>query len=200
MNMGNVKKESKKLKLNESHVIYNFNLNDDFSRYSTLVKDDFKIAKGFFPLLKLSILPTVKPKEIFIMGDLIPYGVLKNCNSEYDINRYSIYIMATYPSNFNNEDIYVEDIYREINWENIPPKHRHFRYHKDKEILCTHHLLGEINGIPKSERSIAILFSAWKLYIQYKKFQRTNEWVLPDLLHGTEAIKELKQMGSYYGN
>jgi hypothetical protein len=182
-------------------IIYDFDSNYDYSRYSARVKSDFNIVKKFFPLLKLTILPTVKPREIVTIGNLIPYEVLKKCNSDNDINRYSIYIMATYPSNFNNEDIYVEDIYREIDWEHVPSEHCHLRRHKGKKILCTHHWLGEINGIPKLERSTAILLSAWKLYIQYKKFQRTKRWDLPSLPHNNiEAIKELKKTGSYYGN
>lgn len=179
--------------------IYDFNLDHNFSAYLTSVKTDFKMIKSFFPLLILTILPTAKPKEVFITGTLIPYEILKKCKSDSDIDSYSIYIRATYPSNFNEANIYVEDVYSKINWSNVPEEHRHLRFYRGKEILCTHHLYGEINGIPRSEQSLAILFSAWKLYIQYREFQKSNEWILPDLPHGVEAIKELKKMGCYYG-
>lgn len=194
---GSGKNGSNICKLNDSNQIFDFDSNHDYSRYLTIVKSDFKNVKEFFPLLKITILPSVKPKEIFITGDLIPYRVLKNCNSENDINRYSIYIMATYPSNFDDDNIYVEDLYGKIDWSKIPYEHRHFRSFKNKEILCTHHDFGEINGLSKSVRSLAILFSAWKLYMQYKKFQKTNEWVIDDLPHDYfEALKELKRMDS----
>ncbi|MBV1821218.1 adenylate/guanylate cyclase domain-containing protein, partial [Bacteroidales bacterium MSK.15.36] len=185
--------------INDSLIINDFDSDYNFSRYLTLVKNDFNIVKKFFPLLKLTILPTIKPKEIFITGKLIPYEVFKKCNSDSDINRYSIYILATYPSNFNDENIYVEDMYKKIDWSKIPYEHQHLGSYRNKEILCTHHERGEINSISKSERTIAILFSAWKLYIQYKEFQKTNKWTLKGLPHGhIEAIEKLKLAGSYY--
>ncbi len=196
--MGSGDERLKTCKLTDSCIIYDFNLDNDYSRYSALVKDDFNIVKRFFPLLKLTILPTVKPKEIVITGNLIPYEVLKKCNSDSDINRYSIYIMATYPSNFSNNTIYVEDIYGKIDWSIIPDKHKHLRFLNGKEVLCTHHPHGEINGLPKYKRSLAILFSAWRLYIQCEEFSKTKNWALKDLRHGDEATRQLKQIGKYY--
>lgn len=180
-------------------IVYDFNLAYDYSKYLRLVKRDFRIVKDYFPLLKLSILPTIKPKEIYLTGDLIPFEVLKKCNSDSDIERYSIYIMATYPSNYKDEDIYVEDIYRKIDWSKIPDKHKHWQTYRGKKILCTHHEYGEINSLAEDEKSLAILFSAWKLYIQYCKYLKNKRWVLKDLRHGSEAIKQLKRMGEYYG-
>lgn len=192
-------KNPKPLGSENNLIIPNFDFNYDFSVYSDLVKKDFNIIKEFFPLLNLTILPTCIAKEIYVTGKLIPYELLENCNSELEIDRNSIFILAIYPSDFDNSDIYVQDLYGKINWDEIPEEHRHFRFHKGRKIICTHHLDGEINGLSKENKSIAILFSAWKLYMQCKEYPMSKEWRLKDLKHGREAIKQLKKIGKYYG-
>lgn len=186
--------------LKENVIIPKFDTNNDFTKYFTLVNEDFKKVRQFFPLMKLSMLPTNEPQEIFISGKLIPYEVLKICGSEMDIGRNSISVMAIYPSDFNKSNICVKDVDGKIDWNKIPQEHRHYRYYKNLEIICTHHELGEINGIPNSERSIAILYSAWRLFIHYIKYQKTGKWTLKDLKHdGVGAIGQLKRLGQYYG-
>lgn len=197
--MGNNYKNKSTHRFWEGPIIPEFDLEYDFSKYISLVKDDFKVVKKFFPLLKLTILPTTVPKEIFMKGKLIPYEILKKCDSDKDISRSSICIRAIYPSNFDENNIYVEDIYNVIDWSNIPEKHRHFRSYERIKALCTHSEYGKINSLANTEKSLAILLSAWKLYIQYKRFQRTKKWELKDLRHGYEGIKQLKQMGEYQG-
>lgn len=180
-------------------LMADFNLKYNFPKYLSLVKSDFNIVKEYFPLLNLTILPTNRAKEIFITGKLIPYEILQECSSQNDIDMNSIYILAIYPSDFNDSDIYVQDLYDKIDWSKIPYEHWHIRPNKGREIICTHHLDGEINDIAKAERSIAILFSAWKLYIQCKEFPVTKKWILKDLKHGNDAIRQLRLMGKYYG-
>lgn len=184
-----------------NHDIPDFDFNNDFNEYYLQVKHDYAFVKDVFPLLHLTILPTVDAKEIFIQGKLIPYEVLKKCKSKRDIERLSLSIIATYPSDYPNNEIYVEDILRKIDWNEIPNEHRHYNRHpkiKDKSVLCTHHPYGEINSIKKSNKTIAILNSAWKLYIQYVKYKKTSIWSLKDLKHDTEGTKQLKRSGKYH--
>lgn len=185
----------------KSDFIPDFPKEDDFNRYYKLVIEDFIIVKKYFPLLNLTCLPLLKPKEIFITGSLIPVEVLRNCISSKDIERNSLFILGIYPSDYPSDNIYVEDFYKKIDWLKIPHEHRHQNLHPKtkRKILCTHHPDGEINGLKKRERTVAILSSAWKLYRQYKDYLRTKTWTLPDLKHGNEGIVQLKKMGKYYG-
>lgn len=188
------------IKVLQQNFIPDFPLDTDFSEYSRIVMKDFKNLKNYFPLLNVTSLPTIKPKEIFITGNLIPWNLLEKCVTLKDIERNSLYILGTYPSNYPDEDIYVEDFYEKINWGNIPYKHRHKRIHPktNRIILCTHHPNGEVNAFKERERTVAILSSAWKLYVQYKKYLKVNKWTLKDLKHGFEGASQLKKMGKYY--
>lgn len=186
----------------EQNFISDFPLNEDYNKYYNLVINDFKIVKSYFPLVKITALPTVKPKEVFISGNLIPTDVLQKCITTNDIERNSLYILGVYPSGFPKDTLYVEDLYKKIDWSKIPYEHRHQRTYlkTQRSILCTHHPNGEINGINETDKTIAILASAWKLYIQYKKYLNTNKWILNDLKHGSDAKIQLEKLGKYYSN
>ena len=54
------------------------------------------------------------------------------------------------------------------------------------------------NTIDDKLKSIAICHSAWSLYMQYKSYIKDNIWILKDLKHGEDAVKQLKAMGKYY--
>lgn len=171
----------------------------DFNKYYEDVLKDFKNIKTFFPLLNLTILPTLKPKEIYITGQLIPFEIIKSCTSKGNIKRKSIYIRAIYPSDYPENQIVVEDIFKKINWKDVPNEHRHKRSYKDIEIICTHHPRGEINNLCTQDKSIAILHSAWSIYVQYKSYLKTGKWKLKELNHDYKhAIKQLKRIGQYY--
>ena len=183
------------------HLIPYFPLDQDFNNYYSVVMEDFQKVKGYFPLLQITCLPTIKLKEVFITGNLIPVDVLKKCLTPQDIGRNSLYILGIYPSEYPLDNIYVEDLHQKINWAKVPDKHRHqnIYYKTNRIILCTHHPYGEINALKPSERTIAILSSAWKLYRQYKDYLKTKKWILKDLRHGHEGILQLKRLGEYYG-
>lgn len=185
----------------EGHFIPDFPLDKDFNSYYYRIMNDFQNAKKYFPLLKITSLPTVKPKEIFITGNLIPIEVLQGCETLKDIERNSLYILGVYPSEYPKDNIYVEDFYQKINWLKIPYEHRHQNLHpkNNRKVLCTHHPDGEINAIKQEGRTVAILFSAWRLYRQYKEYLKTKKWTLKDLKHGNEGTLQLKRTGRYYG-
>lgn len=168
---------------------------ENINLYYQNCKENFKEVKRFFPLLVLAIPFTLNPKQIYIYGKLIPYDVLKKCHTEKDISRTSINILGTYPYDFMNKGIYVEDLDEKINWLDIPQDRRHRRTHPEtgREILCTHHPEEEINDYKSQDRNIVILSSAWKLYMQYKKYKKTGEWTLKDLPHNHGTINFSKK-------
>lgn len=190
-----------KVKIVEQRFIPDFPSDKDFNKYYQMVMEDFQIVKSFFPLLQIICMPTTKPKEIFITGNLIPIDVLQECVTPKDMERNSLYILGIYPSEYPEDNIYVEDFYEKINWAKIPYEHRHQNLHPktNRKVLCTHHPDGEVNVLKQNDRTIAILSSAWKLYMQYKEYLKTKKWILKDLRHGYEGTLQLKRTGRYYG-
>lgn len=184
----------------KNYFIPDFPLYKDFNDYYNRVMEDFHNLKNYFPLIQITILPTVKPKEIYITGNLIPIEVLQKCVTTKDIERNSLYILGIYPIKYPEDNIYVEDFYQKINWSRVPYEHIHQNVHPktNRKVLCTHHPYGEINGLKQRDRTVAILSSAWKLYRQYKEYLRTKKWTLKDLRHGYEGTLQLKKTGRYY--
>ena len=62
----------------------------DFNKYYNYVIKDFENLKSYFPLMQLSIEPTMIPMEIYAIGKLIPYEIEKKCKTKGDRNRNSI--------------------------------------------------------------------------------------------------------------
>lgn len=163
------------------------------------MKNDFKRLKERFPLLEMTSLPTVIPKEIFIYGEAIDKAILEYCKSEVDIRKNSIYILGIYPSSFPKQELVIEDFKQKIDWSKIPLEHRHINIYKNgRKVLCTHHPNGEINELAIEKRSIAIIDSAWRLFIQYKRYLSIRVWTLKDLPHGENADKLLKKENKFY--
>lgn len=163
------------------------------------MKKDFEKVKDRFPLLKMTSLPTIVPKEIFIYGEAIDKEILECCKSEFYIRKNSIYILGIYPSNFPKQEIVIEDFKQKIDWSKIPLEHKHRNTYKNgRNVLCTHHPNGEINELDIEKRSIAVIDSAWRLFIQYKKYLKSGIWTLNDLPHGSEADKLLKKESKFY--
>ncbi|MCJ8343694.1 MAG: hypothetical protein MJH09_12755 [Cetobacterium sp.] len=147
----------------------------------------------------MTFLPTLKPKEIFIYGEVIDKELLEHCKSKIDIKKNSIYILGIYPSNFPKQEIVIEDFKQKIDWNKIPLKHNHINtYKNNRTVLCTHHPNGEINELLTEKRSIAVIYSAWRLFIQYKKYLKSGVWTLNDLPHGLDAVKLLKKENKFY--
>lgn len=171
---------------------------ENFQEYCNKVENDFVHVKEEFPKLELCILPTRIKKEIFFMGELISKDILKLCKNDIDIKKNSLYIKGIYPSEFPKEDILVQDYNNKINWELIPQEHQHKNHYKGIEVLCTHHPEGEINEFLFRDRSIKILESAWRLYIQVKEYNKTKKWYLEELPHGNKAKRRLIKEKRYY--
>ncbi|WP_091545011.1 hypothetical protein [Alkaliphilus peptidifermentans] len=174
----------------DNKLISPFNRAYDYNNYYREVYKDYQLVKSFFPLLKICMPPTVEPKEIFIFGKLVPSDMVTYLKSEEIEKKYSFYIFASYPSNFPDEDITVEDVCGSIDWSLVPPEHRHIKYINGRSTgLCTHHPDGEINSVKYEHRTTKILMSAWKLYYQVLSFVEGKNWELVDLPHGDEALR-----------
>lgn len=171
----------------------------DFCNYYKKVKDDFKKIKKEFPLIKITSLPTVKPKEIYLHGLLISNEVLELCRRDIDVKKSSIEILALYPSDYPKSEIVIEDINKKILWSKIPKEHQHINiYRNGREVFCTHHPKGEINEFPVEERSVVVLKSAWNIYFQYKEYLQKGVWTLKDLPHGKKGDEQLIKERKYY--
>lgn len=163
----------------------------DYNIYKEKVFADFKRVKDFFPLLSLAE-PPLTSSSFVLYGNLIPFNIYKYTSKD-NIEDHSIYINATYPLEFPSKNITaVKDIYSKINWSLVPAKHRHIYTTGN---MCTHHPYGEITKVPVEERSIKILFSAYRLFYQYKSFLETGEWIIDDLSHGILANLSLIKEG-----
>lgn len=170
----------------------------NFDEYYKLVRKDFENVKLKFPLLNIVSLPTRIPKEIYIEGILINKELLQLCKREIDIKKNSMRILGIYPSNFPKNDLVISDIDKKINWNEIPRNHKHENEYKEIKVLCTHHPNGEINEFKEDEKSIEILMSAWRLFIQYKEYKKNKKWKIRDLPHGGEADKKLRKEKKFY--
>lgn len=172
---------------------------ENFPKYYNRVKEDFEKVKEQFPLLRITSLPTVTHKEIFIYGYALDKEIVKCCKTNVDIRKRGIYILGIYPSEFPEKEIIIKDLKQRIDWSKIPIQHRHINtYEKYKDALCTHHPNGEINELPMGKRSITVIDSAWRLFIQYKKYLKSGIWTLDELPHGLEADKVLKKENKFY--
>lgn len=177
-------------------IIREFPEDLSYNDYFNSVLSDFAFVKGFFPLLNICMLPTVKPKELYIYGWLLPASLCNTRDIEANIKRFGMYILAYYPNKYPEEDVEVEDICGVINWNLIPEEHRHIKIIDGRLTgLCTHHPDGEINDVPFKHRTVKILTSAWKLYYQYTQYINGGIWNLPDLPHGDKAMRILKKEG-----
>lgn len=170
----------------------------EFDQYYHTVVEDFRHIKAHFPLLNLTLLPTIVPMEMYISGRLIPKEMLDKCKGAYQIDKFSIEIVVVYPQEFPAKQIEVIDYKGKIQWDKVPIQHTHVNTWRDVEVLCTHHPNGEINALESEKRTTAILKTSWNLYQACGRYLRTGEWELKDLKHGSEAIPQLKDMGQYY--
>lgn len=148
--------------------------------------------------MEITSLPTVTHKEIFIYGYALDKEVVKYCKTEVDKKKHGIYILGIYPSDFPKSEIIIEDFKQKIQWSKIPAEHRHINTYNGRTVLCTHHPNGEINELPLDKRSVAVIDSAWRLFMQYKKYLKSGIWTLAELPHGTVADNLLKKEKKFY--
>lgn len=147
------------------------------SYYSSLLGLARRI-KERFPLLKLTLLPTTTWVLAYIKGDLITADLLEKYGESYAIKQGMTFpIFAVIPINYQEEGIKVFDSCNRINKEKIDNRYLHMN--GDNE-LCTHKPV----DITPENAVIDVLQSAWHLYTEYKKYERTGRFDLDCYEHG----------------
>ena len=155
--------------------------------YYNSVKESCKEVSKTYPFLKWCFLPTVKPKTAFIQGLLLPdFAIREKHLDREQYDEYGLPIYATIPENFYEQGIYVYDARKRMQWDNIPLKYRHCipllpkdDYDRRRRFICTHNK----KDITKENCIIGVLNSAYYLFEEYRKFERTRNFELDCLPH-----------------
>lgn len=160
----------------------------DPQKYYKSIVSLFDEIKRQFPLLRICILPSNKPKTAFIQGLLLPLYVIKE--KYLDIEQYlefGLPIFAVIPENYQTIGIRVYDACKRILWDNIPVEYRHCiplnantNDAKRGRYICTHNS----KDITTDNCVIPILKSAYFLFEEYRKYERTGRFDLSCLPHG----------------
>lgn len=151
-------------------------------KYYTSIRGLFNQVKKVFPLLNVCILPTVKPFTAFIQGLLLPtYSIKEKYLDEEQYAEYGLPIFATIPEDYYTNGIRVYDACKRIIWENIPYEDRHcipLEVKTDKakreRFICTHNK----KDVTKANCVIGVLNSAYHLFEEYRKLERTGKFDL----------------------
>lgn len=150
------------------------------AQYILDIKEIRGKLKNKFPLLHLSILPTNVMREAFIYGNLIPAKNLLEFGEDIVIeNNIALPIFAIIKVDYQTKGIKVYDCCRRIQWSHIEPEIRHCM-RGDNGLICTHHesdMKGD-NGV------FEVLESAWRLFIEYCKYDRVGKFDLKCHEHG----------------
>ena len=149
------------------------------------------IIENKFPLLRLCFLPTKQPKTAFIQGILLPtYAIEEKCLDKEEYKEYGLYIFANIPENYQVDGIRVYDACKRINWDNIPIEYRHCvplniisPEDENKRYICTHHK----KDISSGNCIINVLSSAYFLFEEYRRYERTGEFRIKCLPHDIKA-------------
>lgn len=155
---------------------------DFYAEYARDFFSQFSECLKIFPLLSVNIVPyRHRVNEITFSGILIPKEVIEDygLKSDEECLKYGLKIYAIVPAKFLKNGIYVFDYHEVINFQAIPHEYRHTRKIRNHWIICTHL---ETN-IVKESAIISVLLSAWYLFLEYKKFQRTGKYNLDSVPH-----------------
>lgn len=141
-----------------------------------------------FPLLSYHHLPTFRPSLSFISGELIPSEELGIYGTDTAIKKHiALPVFVVIPVDFAEAGIKIYDSTRRILWDKIPYDIQHRFWLKDKGFtqICSHHKDDLINLTPK-EVIINCLQSAWHLYTEYRRYEKTGEFDLKCHPHGEQ--------------
>ena len=153
------------------------------SEYFPKLNEISILLKKKFPAIKLVVPPTICPMSAFLQGVLLPNEYIKEYHLvEDEYKDFGLEVFVLVPEDFQEVGIKVYDSRRKINWNKIPDKYRHcLSLEGDKhQAICTHHS----SDINKENCVIGVLNSAFYLYQEYKKFDRTKKFNLDCHAHG----------------
>ncbi len=153
-------------------------LAEDFSKYYCSLKGIGKKIQEKFPLLKFTLLPTQEITLGYIKGELAPADLVREFGKKTVIKQgISFPIFAVIPMDYSVRGIKVYDACKRINQEKIPEKYKHFNGGLE---ICTHKPV----DITPDNAVIDVLQSAWHLYLEYKKYEKTGRFDLECHAHG----------------
>lgn len=147
------------------------------NEYYPKLKKIVCLLKTNFPGLRLVIPPTQHPVTVFIQGILLPTTIIQEYHlAEDEYESFGLHIFAIISEDFQKEGITVYDSRCKINWDKIPIKIRHCRPLEGTKhrAICTHHF----TDINKQNCVLGVLNSAYYLYQEYKKYDRTKKFDL----------------------
>ena len=147
------------------------------SEYFPKLKFVESLLKKNYPGIRLVIPPTSHPVTAYLQGILLPASTIQEYHlSEDEYENFGLHIFAVIHENFQKIGITVYDSRRKINWDNIPIKIRHCKRLEasNHRAICTHHP----TDINEQNCVLGVLNSAFYLYQEYKKYDRTKKFDL----------------------
>ena len=157
------------------------------AEYFNKLKGIQSLLNKKFPGLRIVKPPTVHPKTAYIEGVLLPIKLIKDYHLESDeYVQFGLEIFVCIPENFQKNGIVVYDSLKVINWDAIHIEYRHCNPldYNDVRAICTHHY----SDINKDNCIIGVLRSAFYLYQEYKKLERTGKFNLVCHEHSYKGV------------
>ncbi len=157
-----------------------------WNEYFSSLSGVSKVLEDSFPLLHYHHLPTSRPSLSFISGDLIPSAELGIYGADTAIKLHvSLPIFAVIPADYHVIGIKIYDSTRCILWGNLPYDKQHRFWLKDNGFtrICSHHI-DDLVGLAPQEIIRNCLQSAWHLYTEYRRYERTEHFDLECHPHG----------------
>jgi hypothetical protein len=143
----------------------------------------FDDIRKHFPFLSINNFPYANPhKTISLSGILITKELSDECllTTEDELLQFGLKVFIVIPYDFKKTGIKVFDYFNVIDFESIPYEYRHYRYTQRENLsICTHHK----DFIKSEDPILSVLKSAWHLFVEYKKYERTGKFNLSCLSH-----------------
>ena len=149
---------------------------NDFLREANRIKDEFPYLNiNYYPYLNCN-------RTISLSGILIPKYIINELliTSVDEATKYGLKVFIIVPFTFRRDGVRVFDYNNVIDYDSIPFKFKHFRRSPNNNIvLCTHHK----DNIEPVDPVLSVLYSAWTLFLEYKKLERIGVFNLNCLSH-----------------
>lgn len=166
------------LSLMENLVVEEKVTSEEYRRYCSSFVGITKKIKTRFPLLTFTLLPTNERQLAYIKGDLITADEVEKYGQRVAVKMGITFpIFAVFPLDYQKCGIKIFDACNRINKRKIEEKYLHMN---GKNELCTHKPV----DITPENAVMDVLQSAWHLYTEYKKYERTGKFDLICYPHG----------------
>lgn len=168
---------------------------ENSKKYLEALKPIPSILKDKFPLLKMVSLPTRTITTSFIQGILLPKYLIEELHllpEQYD--EFGLPIFANIPEDFQVVGLEVYDSCKRIDWGKVPYNIKHCHYPSDQEKecgfrkICTHkpEYINTTNCVEN------VLFNAFYLFQEYKRYDISHKFELECLPHGNKNEQTIR--------